>query len=94
MKTIRKNTVIGHSHGIHIRVAKEIVQASQRFACEICIYKTSDPENPINAKAILDLMTAGIESGQEVELVCSGEDAEKAVEVIEFILSSNFDRPN
>lgn len=92
MKRIKKKVNIGHSHGIHIRVAQEIIKAGQNFISEILLAKSSTPDNPVNAKSILDLMTGGFEHGEEVELICDGEDAEKAVEVLEYILSSNFDK--
>lgn len=92
MKTIKKKVTVGHSHGIHIRVAQEIVKAGQNFMCEIYIAKESMPENKINAKSMLDLMTGGFEHNETVELSCEGEDAEKAIEVLEYILKSNFDK--
>lgn len=92
MKKMKKKVKIGHNHGIHIRVASEIVKASQNFACDINLYKNNDLTTPINAKALLDLMTAGLGYGEEVHISCEGEDAEKAMEMLEFILSSNFDK--
>jgi phosphotransferase system HPr (HPr) family protein len=92
MKRIKKNVKIGHTNGIHIRVAQEIVKAGQNFVSEIYIVKISTPENPVNAKSILDLMTGGFEHGEEVELVCEGDDAEKAIEVMEYVVTSNFDK--
>lgn len=94
MKSIKKKIVIGHTNGIHFRVASEIVKASQRFACESFLHKKNAlEEEKISTKAILDLITAGMESGQEVEIECLGEDAEKAIEVLEYILVSDFDKP-
>ena len=92
MKKMKKKVKIGHNHGIHIRVASEIVKASQNFASEINIFKLNDPHTPINAKAFLDLTTAGLGYGEEVTLSCEGEDAEKAIELVEYIISSNFDK--
>lgn len=92
MKKMRKKVKIGHNHGIHIRVASEIVKASQSFVSEINIFKLNDPQTPINAKALLDLMTSGLSYGEEVTLNCEGEDADKAIEILEIIITSNFDK--
>lgn len=93
MKKLNRKVKIGHTHGIHIRVAQKIVEASERFKSEISLVKTEEPDMPpINAKAILDLMTAGVGFNEEVEIIVHGEDAEKALEVIEYILISNFDK--
>ncbi|HCL56814.1 MAG TPA: hypothetical protein DHW82_07380 [Spirochaetia bacterium] len=92
MKKVNKKVRIGHSHGIHIRIAQEIVKASQQFTSEITLLKPFQPDEPINAGAILDLMTAGIGFNEEVEIICIGEDADKAIKTIEYILISNFDK--
>ncbi len=88
---ITKTTKIGHEHGVHIRVATEIVKASQQFSCDIHVYRANNKDLLINAKAILDLMTAGLEKGEEVSIFCNGEDATKAAEVMEYVFSANFD---
>ena len=92
MKSIRKKVDIGHSNGIHIRVAQEVVKAGQNFKSEIYLIKLENPDNLINAKSILDLMTGGFEYKEKVELLCEGDDAEKAIEALTFILTSNFDK--
>ena len=91
MNKLKKIVKIGHSHGIHIRVATEIVKASQQFVSDVRLYQSVNPDVGVNAKAILDLMTAGIECGEEVAVICEGADAEKAMEVMVYVLSSNFD---
>jgi len=39
-----------------------------------------------NAKSILNILSLGVNPGAEVEVVATGEDAEKAIKIVEEIL--------
>ncbi len=65
--------------GLHLRPAGILCQASMKFKSKIMIlYKDKE----INAKSVLNVMASGVKCGAIVEVQCTGEDEETALEAI------------
>ena len=85
MKT--EKIVLENGTGLHARPASELAKLSNKFSCNIEIVTS---EKRINAKSVLAIMSAGIKTGPELEIVCDGEDEEKAMSEIIEAFNNNF----
>ena len=65
--------------GLHLRPAGILCQASMKFKSKIMILHK---DKEINAKSVLNVMASGVNCGAIVEVQCTGEDEEAALEAI------------
>ena len=66
--------------GLHLRPAGEFYDAAVRFGSKVMVEKVS--ENKLisaNAKSVLSMLGACIKSGDEITIICDGEDEEEAL---------------
>ena len=80
---INKEIVVRCESGLHNRQATYFVQKANEFECSVWIESGS---RKMNAKSLLGIMSLGIVSGNTVNLVASGSDAEAAIEALEVLL--------
>ena len=66
------------------RPIAKLVQLANQFRSSIYL---ESPEMKINAKSIMGVMALDLVSSKELELVCDGEDEEKAFEAMKEFLS-------
>jgi phosphocarrier protein FPr/phosphocarrier protein len=82
---VTQRVTIGHDHGIHARPAALIANFAKTSPAEITI---SARGRSANAKSAVTLMSLGVQRGDEVTLVASGEGAAQALgELKKLILS-------
>lgn len=62
----------------------QLVQVASQFNSEIYV---EVGEKKVNAKSIMGMMTLGLDAGEEITLLTSGEDEEAAMNSIERYLS-------
>lgn len=71
----KSESKITNPTGLHLRPAGIFSNIANKFECRI----TFEYENSIaNAKSVLSILGAGIKSGDEILLICEGEEEEKA----------------
>ncbi|SFB13146.1 phosphocarrier protein [Acetitomaculum ruminis DSM 5522] len=76
---VSQKVIVKNPTGLHLRPAGMLCEKSQEFKSKISfIHKTYHA----NAKSVLSVLGACVKSGDEIELVCEGEDEEKALETI------------
>jgi len=80
--------------GIHARPAGQMVKIASGCKCDITIGVSVGTSAGIsaktaNAKRIIGVMTLGAKQGDEITLVFSGEDEEKAAAAIKDFLAKN-----
>lgn len=80
---INKEIVVRCESGLHNKQATFFVQKANEFECDIWLESGS---RKMNAKSLLGIMSLGIVSGNTVNLVASGSDAEAAIEALETLL--------
>ena len=80
---INKEIVVRCESGLHNKQATYFVQKANEFESSIWI---ESGNRKMNAKSLLGIMSLGIVSGNTVNLVASGSDAEAAVEALEALL--------
>lgn len=84
---ISKTLVINNPEGLHMRPAGIVSKEMGRFSCNITIVIG---EKRINAKSLINIISACIKTGTEVTFECDGEDEEAAMAKIEELEANNF----
>ena len=72
----KEKVLLKNETGLHARPASELAKLASKFKCEIKIYAN---DKIINAKSILAIMSAGVKADTELEIECTGEDEEIAI---------------
>ncbi len=88
MKTLR--IVINDPVGLHARPASMFVELANRYVAEMQLCNLATPEDWVNAKSILGVLTCGVKQGDEIQLNAEGEDEEAAIEALEGLIRSEF----
>lgn len=73
---IKKSVIVKNSSGLHARPAANFCKRAAKYPCDIKIRKDN---LEYNAKSMLKVLSAGISKGTEIEIVCSGEEEEAAL---------------
>ena len=73
---VSQKVTVKNPTGLHLRPAGILCKAAMQFTSHITFrYR----ENTANAKSVLSVLGACIKSGDEIELVCEGEDEQEAL---------------
>lgn len=89
MSALSRTVHIGSSHGLHARPAKLFAQAAKEAGIPVTIAK--DPGNPVNAASILGVISLGIEHGDYVTLTADGDEAERVLDGLAELLTTDHD---
>ena len=76
---VSKAVTVVNPSGLHLRPVGVLSQTAMKFKSDITI---ECGEKKIVAKSVLNVMAAGIKSGTEITLVCSGEDENEALDTL------------
>lgn len=85
---VKENFVIENETGLHARPATEIAKIAMKYECDVNLIVNG---KTINAKSPLMIMSAGIKSKTELEILCDGEDEKQAIEELKTFLHSNLE---
>ena len=83
---VKETCVIENETGLHARPATEIAKIAMKYKCDVNLVVNG---KTINAKSPLMIMSAGIKSKTELEILCDGEDEEQAIEELKIFLQNN-----
>lgn len=76
-----EKVIIKNPTGLHLRPAGLFCKTAMQFECKITIEKkTRTGDLSANAKSVLSVLGACIKSGDEITIVCDGEDENAALE--------------
>lgn len=70
--------------GLHASLAAKVVQLSSKYDAEIIIKYYN---KTVDAKSILGLMSLAVPSGENVQIIAKGNEADKALNELKKILS-------
>ena len=76
---VRQKVIIKNQTGLHLRPAGILCKEAMQFKSLITF---SFKENTANAKSVLSVLGACVKSGDEIELICDGEDEEEALKTL------------
>ena len=82
---VSKKVVITNPTGLHLRPAGLFYQTALEFACKIT-FRHNNSEG--NAKSVLSVLGACIKKGDEIEILCDGEDEKDALKTMIEIVES------
>ncbi len=88
MKTIR--LVITDPVGLHARPASMFVETANKFEAEIRLCNLTSPEDWVNAKSILGVLTCAVKQSDEIEVKFEGTDEDAAAEALEALVKGEF----
>lgn len=80
---ITKEIEITASHGLHLRVAAQIVKATQNSQAKITFIKDG---NVADASSILELLFLGAQENSKVQVIVEGKNEEKTIADVSDIL--------
>ncbi|MCI8956042.1 MAG: HPr family phosphocarrier protein [Eubacterium sp.] len=84
---VSRTFTISNTEGLHMRPAGIIAKEMGKFSSNITLVFR---EKRINAKSLINIISACIKSGAEVTFECDGEDEEAAIAKVEQLASQNF----
>ena len=84
---IEREVTIMNRAGLHTRPAATLVKLAAKFKSDFFIDKDGFE---INGKSIIGVMTLAAEQGSILQLRCSGEDEQQAMEAIVQLFESGF----
>ena len=84
---LSKTLTIENSEGLHMRPAGVVAKEMGKFVCDVTIVFG---DKRINAKSLINIISACIKTGEEITFECDGEDEEAAMAKVEELASQNF----
>ena len=83
---VNRKVKIKNPTGLHLRPAGVLCKNAMEYS-SVITFKYGG-ENIANAKSVLSVLGACIKSGDEIELICEGDDEEAALEGIITLIES------
>lgn len=80
---MKSEITINSTAGLHAALASKIVQVSGKYEAEINVEYL---DKTVSAKSILGLISLAVPQGRDVKIICTGKDADKALNDIKKIL--------
>lgn len=80
---MKSEITVSSTAGLHASLASKVVQLSSKYDADITIEYT---DKVVDAKSILGLMSLAVPKGDNIKVVATGNDAEKALNEIKKIL--------
>ncbi len=85
---ISKTVEVINSQGMHMRPAGILAKAAASYKdCDITLNAN---EKNVNAKALMQIMSAGIKCGNQVLITCNGRDEQQALDEIIRLFQDGF----
>ena len=76
---VSEKVKIKNPTGLHLRPAGLFCKTAMQFDCSV-LFKARDGEVTANAKSVLSVLGACVKSGDEIELICDGENEVSALQ--------------
>jgi len=84
---VSKKLKIINEKGLHARAAAAFVRTADSFDAKISVKKD---DMTVSGHSIMGLMMLGAACQSEIEVVCSGKDAGKALDALEKLVNEKF----
>lgn len=80
---MEKTIIIKSTVGLHASLAAKVVQAASKYSVDIELHYH---DKVVDVKSILGLMSLAVPQGENVKVVATGDQAEKAIDEIAELL--------
>jgi phosphocarrier protein HPr len=84
---VSRTLTVNNPEGLHMRPAGVVAKEMGKFSCDVTIVFG---EKRINAKSLINIISACIKKGSKVTFECNGDDEEEAMAKIVELESQNF----
>ena len=85
---IEKTLIIQNERGMHVRPCAAFASLANRFNCDIFVLHHGDR---FRGKTSMNLLSAWIQEGDEITIVCDGNDESEAMAALLALIASDFD---
>ena len=82
---VSRKVIIHNPTGLHLRPAGVLCKEAMKYKSRITFHFR---DHTANAKSVLSVLGACVKSGNEIELMCDGEDEETALAALVAIIES------
>jgi phosphotransferase system HPr (HPr) family protein len=82
--------VVLHSVGLHARPAAVFAKTATTFSSAIQLENLTKGTEPINAKSVLSILSAGIQMNDRLRISAEGIDEDAAVHTLSHLITSDF----
>ncbi|MDD5568064.1 MAG: HPr family phosphocarrier protein [Candidatus Omnitrophica bacterium] len=89
MPLIKKQVIVKNKSGLHARPAALFVQVANKFESRITVKRDKEE---VNGKSIMGILMLGAEKDSVIIIEAEGDDAQKALEELEKIITNEVDR--
>ena len=76
--------------GLHARAASRLVRLASEFRCEVWL---SREQRRVNGKSIMGVLLLAAPCGTELEIECTGADADEAIAALCNLIAERFGEP-
>ena len=77
---VNEKVIIKNHAGLHLRPAGQFCKTAMDFISKFTVFKkTRFVDVTANAKSVLSVLGACIKSGDEIQIICEGDDEEQAL---------------
>lgn len=80
---VSKKVMIRNMLGLHLRPAGDLCRKAVEYDSKIMIHFRN---REFNAKSLLSVLSACVQQGDEIEVICSGADEEDALQAVTDLL--------
>ena len=87
---VSNEVVIRHKTGLHARPAAMFVKMAASFSSQITLQNLTKQKKPVNAKSIMSLLTASVQTNDRIRITAEGADEEAAVASLSEMVNNNF----
>ncbi len=84
---VSKKILIKNESGLHARPASILAKEASKCKCDVLIQTET---KKIVVKSVLNIMSAVIKKGAEIELICDGEDEVESLEKLTQLIEEGF----
>jgi len=84
---MEKVTIVNR-RGLHARAAAKFMKLAAQFQCDITVARNG---TTVPGRSLMGLLTLGASQGKEIEIICTGIDAEKALAELTDLVTRGFD---
>ena len=81
---------IKNKQGVHARPAAQLVKIATQFSSQVYLQSISQGIRKVNGKSINQVLSLGVNFGEEVIVTCVGEDSHLALESLKELIFNNF----
>lgn len=86
---VSKKVTISNPTGLHLRPAGDFCQEAMKYQSHIT-FAYGENSGVANAKSVLSVLGACVKSGDEIEIICEGDDEQQALQALVEIVENGF----